>query len=202
MLSGGVNNDSLHSSFSPRWRPPSSFPFYHTNTPINTTHVTTMKLSRHLLMYTLSLTTKSIASFSLRSPLGKQSGAVSSRTFALFADVATEQEEATATSKKVRTRRILSGVQPTGNLHLGNYLGAIQQWVEFQNTGKFAAAENLDGESINEKDAQDDVEVVNENFFCVVDMHAITVPQDPAQLEESTLASAALYIAAGKSLSV
>jgi tryptophanyl-tRNA synthetase len=60
----------------------------------------------------------------------------------------------------------------------------------------------LDGESINEKDAQDDVEVVNENFFCVVDMHAITVPQDPAQLEESTLASAALYIAAGKSLSV
>ncbi|EED93772.1 predicted protein [Thalassiosira pseudonana CCMP1335] len=60
-------------------------------------------------------------------------------------------------------RRILSGVQPTGSLHLGNYLGAIKQW----------------------------------NFFCVVDMHAITVPQDPGELEESTLTSAALYIAAG-----
>lgn len=156
-----------------------------------------MKLFRHLLMYTLSLTPKSIASFSFRS-ITSQSAA--SRTFSLFADVATEQEVAKATPKKVRTRRILSGVQPTGNLHLGNYLGAIQQWVEFQNTGKFAAAENLDGESINEKDAQEDgeVEVVNENFFCVVDLHAITVPQDPAQLEESTLTSAALYIAAGK----
>lgn len=45
---------------------------------------------------------------------------------------------------------------------------------------------------------EENVEVVNENFFCVVDMHAITVPQDPAELEESTLKSAALYIAAGE----
>lgn len=98
--------------------------------------------------------------------------------------------------KKVRTRRILSGVQPTGSLHLGNYLGAIKQWVEFQNTGKFDNAESLDGEEI--KDDEEEVELVNENFFCVVDLHAITVPQDPGELEESTLASAALYIAAGE----
>mmetsp|Transcript_21939 Transcript_21939/g.46304 ORF Transcript_21939/g.46304 Transcript_21939/m.46304 type:complete len:458 (-) Transcript_21939:218-1591(-) len=123
-----------------------------------------------------------------------------------FADVvATETTSAAAptpTKKKIRTRRILSGVQPTGSLHLGNYLGAIKQWVEFQNTGKFAAAENLDGEDLNSKDDEkakkdETVEVVNENFFCVVDLHAITVPQDPGELEESTLASAALYIAAG-----
>ena len=93
-------------------------------------------------------------------------------------------------------KKIFSGVQPTGNLHLGNYLGAIKQWVEFQDTGKFAEAENLDGEEFKEEDPN--VEIVNENFFCVVDLHAITVPQDPAELEESTLASAALYIAAGK----
>lgn len=114
----------------------------------------------------------------------------------LFADaVATTEEAPPPTKKKVRTRRILSGVQPTGSLHLGNYLGAIKQWVEFQDTGKFAEAENLDGEEFKEEDPN--VEIVNENFFCVVDLHAITVPQDPAELEESTLASAALYIAAG-----
>jgi len=76
-------------------------------------------------------------------------------------------------------------------------LGAIKQWVEFQNTGKFAAAENLDGEEFEDEE-KEGVEVVNENFFCVVDLHAITVPQDPGDLEESTLASAALYIAAGE----
>ena len=104
-------------------------------------------------------------------------------------------ESAEAPKKKIRTRRILSGVQPTGSLHLGNYLGAIKQWVEFQDTGKFAEAESLDGEEFKE---DPNVEIVNENFFCVVDLHAITVPQDPSELEESTLASAALYIAAGE----
>ena len=56
----------------------------------------------------------------------------------------------------------------------------------------------LDGKSFEEKDAEvySNVEVVNENFICTVDLHAITVPQDPSDLEESTLASAALYIAA------
>merc|ERR1712071_59070 len=78
------------------------------------------------------------------------------------------------TNKKGKTKsRILSGVQPTGSLHLGNYLGAIRQWVDFQNS--------YDGE----------------NFFCVVDLHAITMPHDPKELEESSLASAALYLAAG-----
>jgi tryptophanyl-tRNA synthetase len=68
-------------------------------------------------------------------------------------------------------QRILSGVQPTGNLHLGNYLGAIRNWVENQ--------QNYD------------------NFFCVVDLHAITVPHEPKQLAQNTYAIAALYLACG-----
>lgn len=67
--------------------------------------------------------------------------------------------------------RVLSGVQPTGNLHLGNYLGAIRNWVEGQSQ--------------------------YENFFCVVDLHAITAPHNPAILASDTYAIAALYLACG-----
>ena len=91
--------------------------------------------------------------------------------------------EAIAPKKKIRAERVLSGVQPTGSLHLGNYLGAIRQWVAFQNKEM--------------KDDEGNVVPV-ENFFCVVDLHAITMPHDPKELRESTLSSAALYIAAGK----
>jgi tryptophanyl-tRNA synthetase len=102
----------------------------------------------------------------------------------------TEAAEAAAAAepkKQVGIRRVLSGVQPTGNLHLGNYLGAIRQWVDFQNT------EQVD---------EDGNVVPTENFFCVVDLHAITTPQDPQALQESTLASAALYVAAGTYLAL
>lgn len=92
--------------------------------------------------------------------------------------------EASKPPKKPRTERILSGVQPTGSLHLGNYLGAIRQWVDFQNKPP----------AIDEETGQ---EIPVENFFCVVDLHAITMPHDPKDLEDSTLSSAALYIAAG-----
>ncbi|MEB3276154.1 MAG: tryptophan--tRNA ligase [Cyanobacteriota bacterium] len=67
--------------------------------------------------------------------------------------------------------RVLSGVQPTGALHLGNWLGAIRNWVDLQDS--------------------------HETFFCVVDLHAITVPHDPARLAEDTLTTAALYLACG-----
>jgi tryptophanyl-tRNA synthetase len=67
--------------------------------------------------------------------------------------------------------RIFSGVQPTGNLHLGNYLGAIRNWVALQ------------------KDY--------DCIFCIVDLHAVTVPQDPAQLRASTREVTAAYIASG-----
>ncbi len=72
-----------------------------------------------------------------------------------------------ATTKK----RILSGIQPSGNLTIGNYLGALRQWVA-------------------EQEAYD-------CYFCIVDLHAITVPQDPSKLRTKTREVAALYIASG-----
>ncbi len=72
-------------------------------------------------------------------------------------------------SKKV----IFSGIQPSGVIHIGNYLGAIKQWVELQNTSEA------------------------ETIFCVVDEHAITVPQDPKELRENTLRAVATYLACG-----
>ena len=68
-------------------------------------------------------------------------------------------------------KRILSGMQPTGSLHLGNYLGALKNWVKLQDE--------------------------SECFFCVVDLHAITVPQDPQKLRNATRETAAAYIACG-----
>ncbi len=67
--------------------------------------------------------------------------------------------------------RIFSGVQPTGNLHLGNYLGAIRNWVALQH----------------------DFDCI----FCIVDLHAITVFQDPTALRQQTREVTAAYIAAG-----
>ena len=70
-------------------------------------------------------------------------------------------------------KKIFSGVQPTGNLHLGNYLGAIKNFVDLQ----------------NEKE--------NECIFCVVDLHAITVKQDPKELKKNIRDTAATFIASG-----
>ncbi|MCL4401197.1 MAG: tryptophan--tRNA ligase [Acidobacteria bacterium] len=67
--------------------------------------------------------------------------------------------------------RVFSGVQPSGNLHIGNYLGALKNWVKIQ----------YDYESI----------------FCIVDLHAITVYQEPASLREKIREIAALFLAAG-----
>lgn len=94
----------------------------------------------------------------------------------------TEPATGSEPKKKTRSERVLSGVQPTGSLHLGNYLGAIRQWVDFQNKEQYDEDGNV---------------VPVENFFCVVDLHAITMPHEPKDLYESTLSSAALYIAAG-----
>ncbi len=66
---------------------------------------------------------------------------------------------------------VFSGVQPTGNLHLGNYLGAIKNWIDIQNKYR--------------------------SIFCIVDLHAITVHQDPKALYESTLELAAVFLACG-----
>ena len=69
------------------------------------------------------------------------------------------------------TPRVFSGMQPTGNLHLGNYLGAMVRWVEMQKS--------------------------HECIYCVVDMHAITMWQDPKELKGAIRAVTAAYMAAG-----
>lgn len=76
-------------------------------------------------------------------------------------------------SDKLKRARVLSGVQPTGVLHLGTYVGALSQWAARQDE--------------------------RANFFCVVDLHALTVPEavDPKRLREQTRSVAALYLAAG-----
>ncbi|MGH2748151.1 MAG: tryptophan--tRNA ligase [Actinomycetota bacterium] len=69
------------------------------------------------------------------------------------------------------TKRVFSGIQPTGEAHLGNYLGAVRNWVELQ--------------------------AHNEAFFCIVDLHALTLPWDPHRLRAHTLGKAAELIACG-----
>jgi tryptophanyl-tRNA synthetase len=68
-------------------------------------------------------------------------------------------------------KRIFSGAQPTGELHIGNYLGALKNWVALQDE--------------------------YEAFYCIVNLHAITLPQDPAKLRQKTLDLARIYLAAG-----
>jgi tryptophanyl-tRNA synthetase len=68
-------------------------------------------------------------------------------------------------------KRIFSGAQPTGELHLGNYLGALKNWVALQDE--------------------------YEAFYCIVNLHAITLPQDPAKLRAKTIDLARVYLASG-----
>src|SRR5690625_837551 len=68
-------------------------------------------------------------------------------------------------------KKIFSGIQPSGTLTLGNYLGAMRQFVDLQNN--------------------------NDCYFCIVDQHAITVPQDPSELKDNIRSLAALYLASG-----
>ena len=68
-------------------------------------------------------------------------------------------------------KRVFSGIQPTGNLHLGNYLGALRNWAQTQ--------------------------VEYDNIFCIVDLHAITMPIAPQELRQATRSLAALYLSCG-----
>ena len=67
--------------------------------------------------------------------------------------------------------RVFSGIQPTGDIHLGNYLGAVSNWVQ----------------DLDREDA----------IYCVVDLHAITIPKDPGELRAKTVELASILIAAG-----
>ncbi|MBV9688943.1 MAG: tryptophan--tRNA ligase [Ktedonobacteraceae bacterium] len=77
----------------------------------------------------------------------------------------------TANTNPSVKKRVFSGIQPSGNLHLGNYLGALRNWVQTQSE--------------------------YDNIFCIVDLHAITLPVDPKELHNDIRQLAALYIACG-----
>ncbi|MDQ4076357.1 MAG: tryptophan--tRNA ligase [Chloroflexota bacterium] len=74
-------------------------------------------------------------------------------------------------TRNSRKNRVFSGVQPTGNVHLGNYLGAFKNWVKQQEE--------------------------RENYFCIVDLHALTIPRDPEELHYQTRSLAAMLLAVG-----
>ena len=76
-----------------------------------------------------------------------------------------------ASVRREMPKRIFSGAQPTGNVHLGNYLGALRNWVTLQRE--------------------------YESFFCIVNLHAITIPQDPRVLATKTRELARIYLAVG-----
>ncbi|HEX7021891.1 MAG TPA: tryptophan--tRNA ligase, partial [Trueperaceae bacterium] len=78
-----------------------------------------------------------------------------------------------AARETARKKRVFSGVQPSGDLHIGNYVGALRRWVETQQQ--------------------------TDNIFCVVDLHALTLPEqiDPKALHENSRKVAALYFACG-----
>ena len=80
----------------------------------------------------------------------------------------TKQVDRSTTAQR---RTVFSGIQPSGDMQLGNYLGAVKGWVEHQ--------------------------AVKDNYFCIVDLHAITMPQDPKELRHQTRALAAMLFAAG-----
>ena len=82
-----------------------------------------------------------------------------------------EKESTTEPLTPAKKTRVFSGIQPSGDVQLGNYLGAIKGWVERQ--------------------------VEKENFFCVVDLHSITVPQEPEKLRRQTRSLVAVLLACG-----
>jgi len=75
--------------------------------------------------------------------------------------------------------RVFSGIQPTGDMHLGNFIGAVRRWVDDQPSAGSPAAERHDA------------------IFCVVDLHAMTLPYDPAELTEATRRLGTLLLACG-----
>ncbi|XP_031375181.1 tryptophan--tRNA ligase, chloroplastic/mitochondrial-like [Punica granatum] len=113
--------------------------------------------------------------FSRVPPLGRRSFTPSGRDprrFQCYCSVSvSEPADSETTSPSSARKRIVSGVQPTGSIHLGNYLGAIKNWIALQNS--------------------------YETLFFIVDLHAITLPYETQQLAKATRDTAAIYLACG-----
>ncbi|KAJ9701851.1 hypothetical protein PVL29_003877 [Vitis rotundifolia] len=143
-------------------------------------------MGRSVLSHFLNLSnpsprfTYSLSSGVIPSKLLKKSGSIDQhcllnrqiRTdFRCCCSISVSQPAGQESSSSPLRKRIVSGVQPTGTIHLGNYLGAIKNWIPLQNT--------------------------YETFFFIVDLHAITLPYETQQLFKATRDTAAIYLACG-----
>ncbi|CAN6807024.1 unnamed protein product [Brassica oleracea] len=142
-------------------------------------HATGLILSSSSRLLTLSLS--SLYSLQNAHQLPLPPGSLVSATAADFSDTQTLfpflDSDASAPTRLplLLLKRVVSGVQPTGSIHLGNYLGAIKNWVTLQDT--------------------------YETLFFIVDLHAITLPYDVQELRKATRDTAALYLACGVDIS-
>lgn len=106
-----------------------------------------------------------------------------------------------ASAASTAPARIFSGIQPTGTLHLGNYMGAVRNWVDLQNKGSLflsAAGHKGDGAVSHSRNSEKGNEVkVADITLAIVDLHAVTLPQDPEELRNSVLRMAASLIGCG-----
>ncbi|KAF3446726.1 hypothetical protein FNV43_RR11906 [Rhamnella rubrinervis] len=104
-------------------------------------------------------------------PLRRLVGGRNSEDFRCICSVSHSEPAVAESSSSSEKKRIVSGVQPTGSIHLGNYFGAIRNWISLQNT--------------------------YDTLFFIVDLHAITLPYDAQKLAKSTRDTAAIYLACG-----
>ncbi|KAL2901250.1 Tryptophan--tRNA ligase chloroplastic/mitochondrial [Bienertia sinuspersici] len=137
-------------------------------------------MSRSLLSHLLAIPNSSprITTSALSLSYQTNPGSILKRNpqcaFRCCSSVVNSQPEALSSTPPVK-KRVVSGVQPTGALHLGNYLGAIRNWISLQDT--------------------------YETLFFIVDLHAITLPYEALQLSKATRDTAAIYLACGIDIS-
>ncbi|XP_021768294.1 tryptophan--tRNA ligase, chloroplastic/mitochondrial-like [Chenopodium quinoa] len=135
-------------------------------------------MSRSLLSHLFALPnssprfTSSLSYSAISGPILKRN---SQCTFRCCSSAVVSHPETSSPSPPPLKKRVVSGVQPTGALHLGNYLGAIRNWVSLQDT--------------------------YETFFFIVDLHAVTLPYETKDLSKATKDTAAIYLACGVDIS-
>ncbi|KAJ3417261.1 hypothetical protein HDV05_005717 [Chytridiales sp. JEL 0842] len=101
-----------------------------------------------------------------------------------------KEDASSSTPKPPKPRVVLSGIQPTGTPHLGNYLGALQNWVQLQDSLLPSSSSTTNSSSSNSKSK-------NTVLYSIVDLHALTVPQTPSLLRKNTLDMAIALLACG-----
>ncbi|PGH27927.1 tryptophan-tRNA ligase [Polytolypa hystricis UAMH7299] len=159
--------------------------FTHTSAPINKTMLPSARQTSRLARRTLSPNDAHHLSRPLQRPLAR---AASSTT--------TTTSSSSSSSTPSSPRIVFSGIQPTGIPHLGNYLGALRQWVQLQNTytkSPPSSTTTTSNPPSSSSRSPDDAKLI----FSIVDLHALTVPQDPVLLRQWRMEMLAVLLAVG-----